>query len=746
MIHPRNITFKTTVCLLLCLSFFKSFAQTYEVEPVNFNSKDADFGAIRYENGVVFCSSRQQKKLSSDVDTKNFYTDMFLSKLDPSRRFSAPELFSNELAGILNEGPATFSSDFTTIYYSANIVPDKKQKEDKAKEEDQEDNIEEYKLGIFIAQFENGIWVKKGGHPLNTPNSRYDIAHPFFSGDSILYFASNMSGGEGGTDIYYSRLNNGVWSEPINLGPEINTEGNEIFPFMSKNGTFYFSSDGHHEDRDRTDMDVFYSVLKGAGEWDKTRALPEPINTEYNDFAYTEFTNETFGFISSDRDEEQDNIYSFSKSLPQFIECKENQRTVLCYHIEDSEIEALPGLPLVYQWDLGDGTITEGVSVDHCYANHGIYDVKLSIKDTLTNQVFQDVSTSRLEIIEYEQPFILSNDSVVMNYPMVFFSDDSPIKKYKTAKHYWIIDDQYHFVGDTLEYKFTTPGYHNVLCGAVSEPLSNGEVLKSCSYKQIFVLDQETEGFPQMNPDPKVEPVKYIQMRENVTAFVGEERKIETLYRIIITKSLERLTMNNPIFADIDGEIVETRAVDGLYTYSVGVADDVKAIYELQKKLYNKTKKYFKVESFDNSTFAVEYVRKGEYISSKDAEQLNVEFNKLRDIKFEYNSAEIKTESFKNLDYIAAMLMLEEGFELKVNAHTCDLGSHEYNQVLSEKRAQSVVEYFVKKGIPQERFISKGFAETTPLESNATEQGKAANRRVEFIIVFHPTISENEKN
>ncbi|MFZ4784757.1 MAG: OmpA family protein, partial [Flavobacteriales bacterium] len=136
------------------------------------------------------------------------------------------------------------------------------------------------------------------------------------------------------------------------------------------------------------------------------------------------------------------------------------------------------------------------------------------------------------------------------------------------------------------------------------------------------------------------------------------------------------------------------------------------------------------------------YVRTGKYIEPGDAEQLNIEFNKLRDIKFEYNSAVILEESHANLDYIASMLMLEEDFDVRINAHTCSQGTHEYNQVLSEKRAASVREYFIKKGIPAARLITKGYAETSPIASNETEEGKAQNRRVEFIIIFHTNTTE----
>ncbi|MEZ4799196.1 MAG: PKD domain-containing protein [Flavobacteriales bacterium] len=235
----------------------------------------------------------------------------------------------------------------------------------------------------------------------------------------------------------------------------------------------------------------------------------------------------------------------------------------MCYHIEDVEIQPIEGLPLIYEWDLGDGTVERGLSIDHCYEKEGVYQVTLNIIDTLTDQIFMDVSTSVLEIIDYEQPFILSHDSVVVGYPMTFFSDDSPIKKYKTAKHYWIVDDTHHFEGDTLIYTFNEPGYHNVLCGAVSNPNELGQIQKSCSYKTILVLGEETFGFPQLPPDPSIEPVNYIKLRDNVEVIASTKKAEVMLYRIVIAEAESRIPLNDPVFKDINEEIVETISPKG---------------------------------------------------------------------------------------------------------------------------------------------------------------------------------------
>lgn len=718
--------------LLVCfLSFLHpAVAQEYEVEPVTFNSAYGDFGAVRFNDGVVFCSSRSQRRLSSDIDSAQYYTDMYVSKLDVRNHFEDPRIFSEELSGILNEGPATFSADYKTVYYTANIAPEKTK---------ETTDIEIYALGIFKAVYENGKWVKKGGLHFNSRKGDYSVFHPCLAqNDSALYFASNRADSYGGSDLYVSFLRNGKWSEPENLGAAINTEESEIFPYISKKGILYFSTNGRFTDRNRHDMDIYSCTSAGPNEWDIPIAMPSPINSLGSDYAYAEYTNEQFGFVSSDRDGQGDRIYSFSKSAPQFYDCLENNRTVFCYHLEDYKIQSIANMPLVYEWSLGDGTVLRGQGVDHCYDKVGVYQINLNLIDTTTNQVFMNASTTELTIREYEQPYILSNDSVVMNTTMRFFSDDSEIKSFKADKHYWIVDNEFTYQGDTLDYTFTTPGYHTVVCGAVSKP-QGGKEQKKCAYKQIFVMEHPTQGFPQIDPDPTVIPVENIVLHSKVEF---AEKKQSLLYRIVLAKSTDRLPMNHPTFEKVEAEIVETVDTLGTYTYSVGMGAELDRIYAQYIKLREATGLPLLVEQFNHRDFAKTYVRTGKYIKPGDAEQLNIEFNKLRDIKFEYNSAVILEVSHDNLDYIASMLLLEEDFDVRINAHTCSQGTHDYNQTLSEKRAASVREYFIKKGIPASRLITKGYAETSPIASNETEEGKAQNRRVEFIIIFHTNTTE----
>jgi hypothetical protein len=87
-------------------------------------------------------------------------------------------------------------------------------------------------------------WTKLEELPFNSDD--YSVGHPCLAKDQkTLYFISDMPGGFGGTDVYSVTLTDNVWSKPENMGPEVNTPGNEMFPFIADDGTFYFSSDAH---------------------------------------------------------------------------------------------------------------------------------------------------------------------------------------------------------------------------------------------------------------------------------------------------------------------------------------------------------------------------------------------------------------------------------------------------------------------------------------------------------------------
>src|SRR5699024_1307637 len=175
-------------------------------------------------------------------------------------------------------------------------------------------------LKIYRAQKnKKGKWTDVEDLPINGKD--FSTAHPALSPDEkTLYFASDRAGGEGETDIWKVAIEEeGKLGTPENLGSQINTKARERFPFMTKDSTLYFSSDGHFG---LGGLDVFAIKLKKDGTYGNLVNLGEPINSPADDFSYGVNQETRYGFFSSNRNPETDtsfvktNIYSFKEEKP----------------------------------------------------------------------------------------------------------------------------------------------------------------------------------------------------------------------------------------------------------------------------------------------------------------------------------------------------------------------------------------------------------------------------------------------
>ena len=225
-----------TILLILSASFMEANAQSYAVEREEFNSsRYADFSPVHFRDGMVFCSNRKHDILVVYASPDNLESSsMWFVPLTDSAEEKNGEIFSEELLTSFHDGPATFNREGTVIYYSRNIDVDSKLRD----VFDQENQ-----LGLYRAELADGIWSDIT--PFKYNSTEYSLTTPALSHDgSRIYFASNMPGGFGGADLYYCDFTDGQWQPPVNLGHNVNSTGNESYPFESEAGILYFSSDG----------------------------------------------------------------------------------------------------------------------------------------------------------------------------------------------------------------------------------------------------------------------------------------------------------------------------------------------------------------------------------------------------------------------------------------------------------------------------------------------------------------------
>lgn len=290
---------------------YKADADLWEVSRFCPSDKYSNFSPTLYDKGLVFCSDRNTKGLISEWNGKP-YLNLYYAPFDENQTACQPYSFGSNLDGKYHDGPAAFTEDFKTIYFTRSML----NKKGKLLSNDKEENI----LAIFQATRTSDNWSDITMLPFCNENSSF--MHPAISSDQrILYFASDMPGGSGGFDLYMVRFENGEWGVPMNMGDQINTRENEVFPTLFKSSDnrewLYFSTSGR---AGLGGLDVYcVEVTDGKVKGD-IKHLPYPINTESDDLGLLWTKENVSGYVSSSRDnnEGNDNIYFFKKHLPKF--------------------------------------------------------------------------------------------------------------------------------------------------------------------------------------------------------------------------------------------------------------------------------------------------------------------------------------------------------------------------------------------------------------------------------------------
>ncbi|APY11244.1 hypothetical protein BWZ22_08310 [Seonamhaeicola sp. S2-3] len=269
----------------------------FELKQIENEGSRNDFGLSFYrDNKVVFASARNTENPSYSWNELP-YLDLYTATLTNSNTLINVQPFSEAINTSSHESNAVFTKDGKTMYF--NRTNSTRKKTDK-------ERIAHIK--IYKAELINGEWTNVTALPF-TSNS-YSTEHPALSNDEkTLYFASDMPGSYGSFDIYKVAINeDGTYGEPENLGKTINTKHREQFPFISELNVLYFSSIGH---QGYGGLDVFRSKMVN-GDFDKPVNLGSTINSNLDDFAYVIREKDNMGYVSSNRTG-YDRIFSFSR-------------------------------------------------------------------------------------------------------------------------------------------------------------------------------------------------------------------------------------------------------------------------------------------------------------------------------------------------------------------------------------------------------------------------------------------------
>ena len=287
----------------------------FEIKNTSINSKLSDYGSAIFGDKLIFSTSRDSIGFTKVLSkwTSHSFTNLYAAKINEDGSLGKPEKFSKAMNTKFHEATPIFTKDLKTVYFTRNNYNEGKV----GKDEKQIILLKLYKATLI-----NDKWDDIKELPFNS--DLYSVAHPALSPDEkTLYFASNMPGTKGESDIFKVAINvDGSFGTPVNLLGQINTEGRETFPYITKENELFFASDGH---QGLGGLDIFVTKLNQQGEPGDIINIGSPVNGPVDDFAFIIDNRTQLGFFSSNRKEGLgfDDIYSFKENKKLILECEQ---------------------------------------------------------------------------------------------------------------------------------------------------------------------------------------------------------------------------------------------------------------------------------------------------------------------------------------------------------------------------------------------------------------------------------------
>ncbi len=643
------------------------------------NTKYDEFGPVFYKKGLVFSSERDNTGPSNRIHewTGFPFLELYYSDIDTLNAENLefkydekPAKYDNKLNTKYHDGPIAFSPDQSKIYFTRNNL-DTRNRVGK----DAEGTI---RLKIFTANKKEDTWSEVEGVPFNS--DEYSVAHPTISNDGkTMYFTSDMPGGFGGMDLYYSVYEDGQWSPPRNMGPRINTEGHEVFPVIHpKTGRLYFSSDGH---AGLGMLDIFF-VDNNEGVWGQVLNIGFPINSNSDDHGLILNDAENFGYFVSNRDGGvgRDDIYSFQYTAAKIEVLVYDENTG--EPIENADV--LNDCSNVQLKTGVNGKVMFEMPLNTCctfLASKSTYDDNK--RDTCTNgmksgaNLLLRIPLSRpldfeIEGIVYDK----GTGEVIPDAKITLIPDcgGKPVVVSTNDKGY------YHFILDKkccYDLKAEKPTY---LALSTEKPYCTKGLKESKKFVHNFYLNKYlTEGELAGGEKPKNGETGYYNSK---------------------------------------GEWVPATKPDGAGT-----------------GYFNSSGEWVEKPNPGTSGY---YGSGGEWVSTEGG-PCPVTFV-LEHIYYDFDKAYIRSDAEEPLAELIKILNDNPELVVEIGSHTDARGSNRYNETLSQRRAKSVVKYLVAQGIPQNRLEYQGYGETQPTNDcvdqvPCDEEKHQRNRRTEFRVV-----------
>jgi outer membrane protein OmpA-like peptidoglycan-associated protein len=664
----------------------------YTVQRATFNSNVDDFGATMYKNGIVFASERDKGIVVKRVHSwtgepfLNLYFVPFKNN-GTEVTYGRPEKFSKDVNTKYDDAMASFNKDQSMMLFTRNNYS-------KGKASTDDDGTMKLKIYSVTKKGENG-WGNETTLPFNS--DEYSCAHPTLTDDGTkLYFASDMPGGFGGMDIYVSEVEGGKFGPPTNLGPGVNTEGHDVFPFVHKSGRLYFASDGH---LGLGGMDILYVDPKDGGTWSAPENPGAPINSKDDDFAISLNEDGTTGFFSSDRTggAGRDDIYSFIKmAMPLKV-----------YVYDAVTMEALENATVnIEQLKKTFKTGKDG---------KGMVEMKFNTcADFVASLEGYEMATKNGCVKD-----ATNTDNPVLEIPLM------KVFKHTVEGVVFDLSSGLPMEGATV----TMVGCDKADSTKTATTDANGrysfELEKDCCYKLKAEKDKYLSGG--FTPDT----VCTKGLKENKAYLVN--LNLQPTTAPVTPTSIDTNTVTSTQNKDPKNVIPkDPKKVDPKMVY-----------FDPEKGLYVKNKKPFtgKKDGVTYKDGMIVNTPDGPFVESPTRNPNDpTAVSYLLHIYYDFDQAFIRDESNPELNKLLRMMTENPNYIIELSSHTDARGSNGYNNRLSQRRAEAVVRWLVSKGVERDRLVPRGYGEsiaTNKCVNNVpcAEKEHQMNRRTEFRVL-----------
>ena len=660
------------------------------VVEMNYKFGESDIAPSPMGNSLIIASARRFRRFvnPTDLGTGQPMYDLYVTEKPVGIALGELKILEGSINSLYHDGPACATKDGQTIYFTRNNSLHSKLQTD-------EEGLS--RLKIFESQLVEGQWKEIG--EVNFNGTNFSTAHPSLSADgSIMYFSSDRPDGFGGMDIWKAEKEGSAWGVPENLGSEINTEGDELFPSCPMANMLVFASDGHPG---MGGLDLLVSEFR-SGAWTVPYNFGHPINGNQDDFGMYWDINRSNGYLTSNRNKHgNDRIYYFERRLG----------------VKGMVRDSVSGKPVAgVTVEILDGTgRVERYESD---ANGMFSPLCKPAKEYFLTFKKADYETVKLKY-KMKETSLFSEDSILVfiqgqlkHHILGLVRDKSTLQTiYPTTVEFYRDDDVNHSVNGAIDGKFRYKAekghFYNVIVSAA------GYVPAT-----FRVHPEEIEGPNGFEINAFLEKGDYVLVEGIVVTFDNG----------IPMPNVEMKLMDNSL-----GTIVHvlTSGPDGKFWIPVKLSKA--RDYSLVASRNGYFTSRLDIET-DMKTGAKKAVVKMKL--AKFGEDVVV-----KTIYYDYNASNLTELSKIDLNEIYYFLSLNPEAKLELGAHTDCRGPDDYNMQLSQKRAEAAVNYFLaKRDVGTERIFAKGYGKNRPVTSCGcmdknnvcSEEEHARNRRAEL--------------